>query len=241
MLTTMGIEAGYGYRSVVKNISLKVEQGEIVAIIGSNGAGKSTILLSIVGLARLFKGQIEFMSENITGFPPYKRVERGIVLVPEGRHTIDTMSIYENLLQGSFCRKDTTVVSKDITRMMEIFPILRERRRQLAGTLSGGERQTLAIARGLMAKPKLLLLDEPSLGLSPLLVTEIFHIIDNVHRAGITILLIEQNAYKALQLASQAYVIRAGELIYSGNVQELLGNEEIVKAYLGKRAERQKD
>jgi len=221
----------------LKGVSLHIEEGEIVSLIGANGAGKSTLLNSISGLISSKKGRILLDGKDITNFPPQRIVKEGISLVPEGRQLFAPLSVMDNLLLGAyqrFGRKKTDQIEADIERVFQIFPILKERRKQIAGTLSGGEQQMLAIARALMSKPKFLLLDEPSMGLAPKVAREIFRIILRLREEGVTIFLVEQNARIALQLANRGYVIETGKIVFEGTSEELLGNREIVRAYLGK-------
>ena len=214
-----------------------MEEGEIVALIGANGAGKTTLLNSIAGIISSKKGQILFKDKDITHFPPQQIVKQGISLVPEGRQLFTPLSVMDNLILGAYQRykrKNKDNIEADLDRVFHFFPILRERRKQLAGTLSGGEQQMLAIARALMSKPKLLLLDEPSMGLAPKVVKEIFRIILELQKEGTTIFLVEQNAKMALGIANRGYVIETGRIVIQGSSQELLGNKEIRRAYLGR-------
>ena len=233
MLVVKDIEVYYGAIHALKKLSIKVEQGNIVTLIGANGAGKSTTLKTISGLTRPKTGQIVFKDEDITRTPPEKIVGRGISQVPEGRRIFAAMSVIENLEMGAFLRKDKANIDADIEMVFTRFPRLKERRKQTAGTLSGGEQQMLAIGRALMAKPALMLMDEPSMGLAPLLVKEIFEIIRDINEQGTTILLVEQNAHMALSIADYAYVIETGEIVLQGSASELMHSEEVKKAYLG--------
>ena len=239
MLHVRDLETRYGRVAAVKGISLEVNEGEIVCLIGANGAGKTTTLLSIVGLVPPASGEVKFLGRNLVRRPPEKIVGMGIALVPEGRWILGEMTVHENLLMGAYSRKaDTREIAEDVERVCDTFPVLRERSRQLAGTLSGGEQQMLAIARALMARPRLLLMDEPSLGLAPLLIEEIFRIIRELHARGTTILLVEQNAHQALAVAHRAYVMEVGRIILSGAAAELREHELLKKAYLGVRTGR---
>ncbi|NQS75192.1 MAG: ABC transporter ATP-binding protein, partial [Peptococcaceae bacterium] len=220
MLVVKDIEVYYGAIHALKKLSIKVEQGNIVTLIGANGAGKSTTLKTISGLTRPKTGQIVFKDEDITRTPPEKIVGRGISQVPEGRRIFAAMSVIENLEMGAFLRKDKANIDADIEMVFTRFPRLKERRKQTAGTLSGGEQQMLAIGRALMARPALMLMDEPSMGLAPLLVKEIFEIIKDINEQGTTILLVEQNAHMALSIADYAYVIETGEIVLQGSASE---------------------
>ncbi|HHU17786.1 MAG TPA: ABC transporter ATP-binding protein [Clostridiales bacterium] len=233
MLEINNLNVHYGVIHALKNITLKVDAGEIVTLIGANGAGKTTTLRTISGLIKATSGNILLEGKDLTVLPAPSRVELGISQVPEGRRIFPDMSVYENLELGAFLRKDKASIKKDIDEIFEQFPILGDRRKQMAGTLSGGEQQMLAIGRGLMSKPRILLLDEPSMGLAPLLVREIFNIIQEINRAGTTILLVEQNASMALSIAHRAYVIETGSIVLSGTGEELSKSSEIQKAYLG--------
>jgi branched-chain amino acid transport system ATP-binding protein len=223
----------YGAIEALRGVSLRVEQGEIVTLIGANGAGKSTTLRTISGLQQARSGSIQFNGESITRWPPHRVVASGLVQAPEGRKIFANLTVEENLQLGAFLRKDKDGVRADRERALEFFPRVRERLTQQAGTLSGGEQQMLAIARALVARPKLLMLDEPSLGLAPQLVQTIFQVIREINRAGTTILLVEQNANMALQVANRAYVIEVGEICMEGPAAELAASDEVRKAYLG--------
>jgi branched-chain amino acid transport system ATP-binding protein len=227
VLTLSGIVTYYGEIQALRGISLAVKEGEIVALIGSNGAGKSTTL-------NARSGEILLRGEPINGMPPFEIIKRGIAHCPEGRRLWPDMTVYENLRMGAYLRKDPDEMRSDFENMYSLFPILKDRRSQLAGSLSGGEQQMLAIARALMAKPKLLLLDEPSLGLAPLVVEKVAETIMTLNRAGTTILLVEQNANLALTISSRGYVLQVGKIILSGNSKDLLMNDEVRKVYLGK-------
>lgn len=226
------LSVAYGGIQAVKNVTLDIPKGKIVTLIGSNGAGKSTILRSIAGIVKPKSGNISFCGENITGISPDKIVSRGITLVPEGRRVFPNLTVLENLKIGAYTRKDN--LSDDIEMVYNLFPRLRERHWQLAGTLSGGEQQMLAVGRALMAKPELIMMDEPSLGLAPLVVKDIFSIIERINAEGITVLLIEQNANLALRVCHKAYVLETGNITLEGTGAELLANDKIKEAYLGK-------
>lgn len=233
MLAVKDIDVYYGAIHALKKLSVHVEQGSIVTLIGANGAGKSTTLKTISGLTRPKSGSITFKNEDITRVLPENIVSLGISQVPEGRRIFAAMSVMENLEMGAFLRKNKADINNDIEMVFTRFPRLKERRKQTAGTLSGGEQQMLAIGRALMAKPELLLMDEPSMGLAPLLVKEIFEIIKDINSHGTTILLVEQNAHMALSIADYAYVIETGEIVLQGSARELMHSEEVKKAYLG--------
>lgn len=233
LLHVDNVEAGYGTLRILKDVSFAVGKGEIVTLIGSNGAGKTTVLNTICGIVRARAGKIYLADEDITHLPTNEIAMRGVAHVPEGRKLFTDMTVLENLQMGAFLRRDKPGIRADIDRMYDLFPILRERRLTRAGSLSGGEQQMCAIARGLMAKPKILLLDEPSLGLSPKLVAQIFSIIQDINLHGVTVLLVEQNAHMALKIAHRGYVIATGEVTLTGTGQELLGNEMVKKLYLG--------
>lgn len=233
MLKVDNIDVYYGAIHALKGVSLEVNAGEIVTLIGANGAGKSTLLKTLSGLIRPKSGNIEYEGKSIDKRRVQAIVKDGISHVPEGRRVFPTMSVTENLELGAFLRKDKKGIQKDMEHVFELFPRLYERRKQLAGTLSGGEQQMLAIGRGLMAKPKLLLLDEPSMGLAPLLVKQIFNIIEMINQEGTTILLVEQNANMALSIANRAYVIETGKVVLSGDAKELQTSELVREAYLG--------
>ena len=233
MLEISRLDVYYGVIRALHGISLTVSKGEIVTLIGANGAGKSTTLLAVSGLLRPLAGEVVFEGEDITDMPPHRRVELGIVQVPEGRRVFAEMSVMENLELGAYTRKDKAGIRQDLERVFALFPILAERRKQAAGTLSGGQQQMLAIGRALMARPRLLLMDEPSLGLAPLLVKEIFQTIAEIRSQGVTVLLVEQNAHMALSIADRGYVLETGRITLSGPAKELLANEDVKKAYLG--------
>ena len=233
MLKVENINVYYGAIHALKGISVDVKEGEIVTLIGANGAGKSTILRTISGLLRTKTGNILFEGNSVASMAPEEIVKKGISQVPEGRRIFANMTVEENLELGAYIRSDKPGIRKDIDKVFERFPRLGERRKQIAGTLSGGEQQMLAIGRGLMSQPRLLLLDEPSMGLAPLLVKEIFSIIKEINASGTTILLVEQNANMALSIAHQAYVLETGRITLSGSAKELMESEEVRKAYLG--------
>lgn len=233
MLRVEDINVYYGAIHAIKGISLEVPDGEIVALIGSNGAGKSTTLRTISGLMKPKTGKILYEGQDISGVPAHKIVGMGLCQVPEGRHVFANMTVLENLELGAYLRNDKDGIAKDMQNVFEKFPRLLERKDQLSGTLSGGEQQMLAMGRALMSRPKLLLLDEPSMGLAPLLVKEIFNIIKEINESGTTILLVEQNANMALSIAHKAYVLETGRITLSGTAQELASSEAVRKAYLG--------
>ncbi|MCH3949902.1 MAG: ABC transporter ATP-binding protein [Acidaminococcus sp.] len=233
MLKVKDLNVYYGAIHAVKGISLEVGDGEIVTLIGSNGAGKTTTLQTISGILKPKTGSIEFNGEELVGVPAHKIVGKGLVHVPEGRHVFSNMTVMENLDMGAYLRADKDGIEKDRKKVFELFPRLYERREQMAGTLSGGEQQMLAMGRALMSKPKTLLLDEPSMGLAPLLVKEIFSIIKSIHEQGTTVLLVEQNANMALSIADRAYVLETGRIVLSGTAAEMAASEEVRKAYLG--------
>jgi branched-chain amino acid transport system ATP-binding protein len=233
MLEVKNLQVDYGAIRALSDISFDVQQGEIVALIGANGAGKTTALNAISGLLPVVKGQIIFNEFDIAKAPPHRIVNLGISHVPEGRKVFPRMSVIENLEMGAFTRKDKAGIRKSLQEIFQLFPKLAERKEQMAATLSGGEQQMLAMGRALMAKPSLMLMDEPSMGLAPMLVAEIFRIIEDVNRSGTTILLVEQNANIALTIANRAFVMETGNIIMKGNAKELAVNPGIRKAYLG--------
>lgn len=235
MLRIRALHTYYGHVHALRGVSLDVEEGDIVALIGNNGAGKSTLLNTISGLVRPASGTIEFLGRRIDSLPSDQIVKLGISQAPEGRRVFPRSTVLENLEMGAYTRKDARAVRRDIEAMLERFPILGQRRNQLAGTLSGGEQQMLTIARALMSRPKLMMLDEPSLGLMPTLVKEIFQIIQEIHADGTTILLVEQNARKALAIANRAYVLETGEIVLEGPAEQLRNMDQVRKAYLGER------
>ncbi|WP_313563772.1 ABC transporter ATP-binding protein [Ruminiclostridium cellobioparum] len=233
MLEIKNLDVHFGVIHALKDISLTVNQGEIVTLIGANGAGKTTTLRTISGLKKPTRGSIIFEGRDITSISPQDRVKMGICQVPEGRRVFSTMTVLENLELGAYLRKDKTQISKDLKMVYQRFPILEKRKKQAAGTLSGGEQQMLAMGRALMSSPRMLFLDEPSMGLAPLFVKEIFDIIKSINQAGTTILLVEQNASMALQIAHRAYVMETGSIVLSGTGTQLMQSDEIRKAYLG--------
>jgi branched-chain amino acid transport system ATP-binding protein len=233
MLKVDAINVFYGAIHAIKGCSFHMEKGEIVALIGANGAGKSSTLNTISGLLRPRTGSVAYLDEDITHTPPQNIVRKGVIQVPEGRKIFPRMSVTENLEMGGYIHSDQQLIKQDIESMFKMFPRLGERRKQLGGTLSGGEQQMLAIARGLMAHPTLLLLDEPSMGLAPILVEQIFDIIREINKTGTTILLVEQNAQMALSIADRGYVMETGKIVMEGSAQDLLHDPKIIKAYLG--------
>ena len=233
MLEVKNLSVHYGMIQAVRNVNFKVNEGEIVSLIGVNGAGKSTILKTLSGLIHPSEGEILYLGENIASTSAKKIVEKGLVQVPEGRHVFPGLTVKENLELGAFLRKDKEEIQKDMEAVFERFPILKERKDQDAQTLSGGEQQMLAMGRALMSRPKLLFLDEPSMGLAPIFIREIFKIIQEIQKTGTTVLLIEQNAKMALSISNRAYVLETGSVVLSGTGQELLESDEIQKAYLG--------
>jgi branched-chain amino acid transport system ATP-binding protein len=232
LLQVTGLRVAYGGIQAVKGASFEVRQGELVTLIGANGAGKTTTLKAITGLQAVADGEIQYLGRSIRGQGPWDLVRQGLVMVPEGRGVFGRMTISENLQMGAFVRTDNQVQS-DIENVFGIFPRLKERRNQLAGTMSGGEQQMLAMGRALMARPKLLLLDEPSMGLSPIMVDKIFEVVADIYQRGVTVLLVEQNASRALQLAKRGYVMESGEVTMSGAADELLRDPKVRAAYLG--------
>ena len=232
MLKVTGLKVAYGGIQAVKGVSFEVLQGELVSLIGANGAGKTTTLKAITGTQPVADGGIEFMGRDIKGQGPWDLVKQGLVMVPEGRGTFTRMTITENLQMGAFVRKDKEI-DADIDKVFAIFPRLKERRNQLAGTMSGGEQQMLAMGRALMARPKVLLLDEPSMGLSPIMVDKIFEVVADIHSRGTTVLLVEQNASRALGLANRGYVMDSGEITMAGEAKALLSDPRVRAAYLG--------
>ncbi len=233
VLSLKGIQTRYGQIYALKGISLDVREGEIVTLLGSNGAGKSTTLKTISSLVPACAGKVEFYGKDITNAPPHTIVEMGVIHVPEGRRIFKELSVQENLEMGSFTLKDDAERKRRIERVLELFPALKDRRKQMGGLLSGGEQQMLAIGRALMTDPKVLLLDEPSMGLAPIIVQGIMNIIKQINEEGTTILLVEQNAKAALKLAHRGYVIETGEIVMEGNAEVLSKDDSIVKAYLG--------
>jgi len=239
VLSVEGLEARYGSVAAVKGVSLEVGDGEIVGVLGPNGAGKTTTLLSVIGLVRPAGGRVRFLGRDITGLTPDRVAAAGIGLVPEGRWILASMSVRDNLLLGAYLRRDgDAAVAREIDRVCEIFPILRERQAQRAGTLSGGEQQMLGIARALMSRPRLLMLDEPTWGLAPLVVEEIMRVIERLNQEGTTILLVEQNARQALAVVQRCYVLAVGQVVWSGTPAGLAREPLLIKAYLGAAASR---
>ena len=233
LLELEGVDAFYGRIQALRGVSIKIEKGEIVALIGSNGAGKTTTLRTISGLMHPNSGKITFDSQDITRTRPSRIVELGISQSPEGRRLFPRMSVLDNLFMGAYSRNDKPGITSDMARVFQLFPRLQERRTQIAGTLSGGEQQMLAMGRALMAKPKVLMLDEPSLGLAPILQETIFSIVREINAQGTTVMLVEQNANKALEVANRGYVLESGVIVQTGSGRELLASEEVQKAYLG--------
>lgn len=236
MLKIENVVAGYGHITALKSINLEVPQGSIVSLIGANGAGKSTTMRSIMGLVKPTEGRITFEGKDITSMKTHDIVKAGISLVPEGRQILQDMSVYENLEMGAYIRKDAEI-NDDIKKVFKRFPILDERSYQLGGTLSGGQQQMLAIGRALMARPKLLLLDEPSMGLAPLVVNEIFEVIKEISAEGTTVLLVEQNVRQALKITDYAYVLETGKIVLSGPAEEIRHDPRVMEAYLGGKVE----
>lgn len=233
MLEVKDLHVHYGVIEAIKGISFEVEQGEVIALIGANGAGKTTTLHTITGLIKPTSGNIIFEGKDITKTPGYKIVPMGMAHVPEGRRVFAQMSVYDNLMMGAYTRKDKNEIKENLHMVYERFPRLEERKNQMAGTLSGGEQQMLAMGRALMSQPNIILMDEPSMGLSPIFVNEIFDIIKRVSQSGTTVLLVEQNAKKALSIADRAYVLETGTISLEGNAEELMHNDAVRKAYLG--------
>lgn len=234
MLKISDLKVNYGYVKALKGVNIEVKEGSIVTLLGANGAGKSTTLKAISGQVPASEGDIQFMGNSIKGLSPEKIVSMGIIQCPEGRRIFPQFTVEENLRVGAFSRKKNLKnIGEDYERIYSYFPKLKERKNQVAGTLSGGEQQMLAIARGLMANPKIFLLDEPSLGLAPIVVREIFEIIKEINKAGVTVLLVEQNAYQATRIADYVYVMEIGKITTHGNKEEVINNEEIKKSYLG--------
>jgi branched-chain amino acid transport system ATP-binding protein len=233
MLEARGIEVSYGEFMALRGIDFTVKEGELVTIIGANGAGKSTILRAVMGLVKCRKGQIFFQGEDITLSPPHRRAHLGISLVPEGRKIFPDLTVAENLIMGAYIQNDRKAVQSTMQEAFDLFPVLKERKNQVGKTLSGGEQQMLAIARSLMSRPRVLLMDEVSLGLMPIYVAETFKAIENLHERRVTILLVEQNARKALQAADRGYVLETGEIVLSDQAEKLALNPQVKKAYLG--------
>lgn len=233
MLTVKDLEVYYGVIQAIKGVSFEVNQGEVIALIGANGAGKTTILHTITGLLSPKKGSVIFEGKELTKMPAHKIVSLGMAHVPEGRRVFADLSVYENLRMGAYTRKDKGEIEETLEKVYDRFPRLKERRNQMAGTLSGGEQQMLAMGRALMSKPRIILMDEPSMGLSPIMVNEIFSIIQEVSNSGTTVLLVEQNAKKALAIADRGYVLETGNIVLEGKASDLLNDDSIKKAYLG--------
>ena len=233
LLKVENLEVYYGVIRALKGISFEVNEGEIVTLLGANGAGKTTTMQSIMGLIHPKSGTVTYDGKNITGMPAYKIVKMGMTQVPEGRRIFAELTVYENLLMGAYIESDKAKIKRDIDEIYTIFPRLGERKNQVAGTLSGGEQQMLAMGRAMMSHPRLLMLDEPSMGLSPLLVDQVFDIIKHFHQIGTTILLVEQNATESLSISDRAYVLENGAIAYSGTGKELAESDDIKKAYLG--------
>lgn len=233
MLTVNDLSVYYGHIHALKGVSLEIKEGDVIALIGSNGAGKSTLLNAVSGLVKVSAGDITFLEKGITNGKPDEIVKSGIIHCPEGRRIFGDLTVYENILTGALARKDIKNIKDEADQLMNRFPRLKERRKQLANTLSGGEQQMLAISRSLMGRPKILLLDEPSMGLSPVMVKEVFDIIKQTNNDGITILLVEQNANMALKLSKTAYILESGLMVQSGKSHDLLQSDEVRKAYLG--------
>jgi branched-chain amino acid transport system ATP-binding protein len=233
LLKVTNLKVAYGGIQAVKGVSFEVRQGELVSLIGANGAGKTTTLKAITGTQPVAAGDIEFMGKAIKGQGAWNLVKQGLVMVPEGRGTFTRMTIVENLQMGAFVRNDNAEIAADIDKVFGIFPRLKERAAQLAGTMSGGEQQMLAMGRALMARPKVLLMDEPSMGLSPIMVDKIFEVVNDIHKQGTTVLLVEQNASRALGLANRGYVMESGEVTMNGDAKVLLADPRVRAAYLG--------
>ncbi len=236
LLSVKGLKVAYGGIQAVKGITMQVHEGELVSLIGSNGAGKTTTMKAITGMLGASDGGIEYLGRSTKGRGPWDLVKEGLVMVPEGRGVFARMSITENLLMGAYTRNDAAGIAEDVEKVFGIFPRLRERKSQLAGTMSGGEQQMLAMGRALMARPKVLLLDEPSMGLSPILVDTIFEVVKNVYALGVTIVLVEQNASRALAIADRGYVMESGLLTMEGSGKQLLEDPRVRAAYLGEEA-----
>lgn len=233
MLEVRDLVVNYGAINAIKKISFDVNEGEVVALIGANGAGKTTTLHTVTGLLKAAEGSVKFNGKELLKMPPHKIVEMGMAHVPEGRRIFQQLSVYKNLTLGAFTRKDKNGIEESLSNVYAKFPRLEERKKQIAGTLSGGEQQMLAMGRALMSRPKLVVMDEPSMGLSPLLVGEVFKIIEEIRASGTTVLLVEQNAKKALEIADRAYVLETGKIVLSGDAKQLMNDESVKKAYLG--------
>ena len=233
MLEVRDLEVNYGSINAIKKISFDVNEGEVIALIGANGAGKTTTLHTIKGLLKAKSGSVKFEGKELLKTPPHKIVEMGMAHVPEGRRIFQQLTVYKNLTLGAFTRKDKASIDETLRMVYGKFPRLEERKKQVAGTLSGGEQQMLAMGRALMSKPKIVLMDEPSMGLSPLFVSEVFKIIEEIRASGTTVLLVEQNAKKALEIADRAYVLETGRIVLSGDAKDLMNDDSVKKAYLG--------
>ena len=233
MLEVRDLQVYYGVIQAIKNVSFKVEEGEIIALIGANGAGKTTVLNTITGLIPAKNGEIIYDGEDLKNVPAHKIVAMGLAHVPEGRRVFSQLSVYENLLMGAYTRNDKNEIEDSLQHVFKSFPRLEERKKQMAGTLSGGEQQMLAMGRALMSKPRIVLMDEPSMGLSPILVEEVFDIIQSINKSGTTVLLVEQNAKKALSIADRAYVLETGNIVLAGEAKDIMNDESVKKAYLG--------
>lgn len=233
MLSIKDLQVYYGVIQAIKGISFEVNEGEIIALIGANGAGKTTILHTVSGLIPAKSGSVQFEGKELTKTAPHKIVQMGMAHVPEGRRVFQELTVFENLKLGAYTRKDKAEIDRSLKMVYERFPRLEERKKQVAGTLSGGEQQMLAMGRALMSSPKIILMDEPSMGLSPLLVSEIFDIIKSINESGTTVLLVEQNAKKALSIADRAYVLETGNIVLEGGAKDLMNDDSIKKAYLG--------
>ena len=233
MLEVRDLEVNYGSINAIKKISFDVNEGEVIALIGANGAGTTTTLHTITGLLKAKSGSVKFEGKELLKTPPHKIVEMGMAHVPEGRRIFQQLTVYKNLTLGAFTRKDKASIDETLRMVYGKFPRLEERKKQVAGTLSGGEQQMLAMGRALMSKPKIVLMDEPSMGLSPLFVSEVFKIIEEIRASGTTVLLVEQNAKKALEIADRAYVLETGRIVLSGDAKDLLNDDSVKKAYLG--------
>lgn len=233
MLEVKNLQVYYGVIQAIKNVSFRVEEGEIIALIGANGAGKTTILRTITGLITAKQGEVLYGGVNLQKIPAHKIVSMGLAHVPEGRRVFSQLTVYDNLLMGAYTRQDKDKIDDTLKNVFKRFPRLEERKNQMAGTLSGGEQQMLAMGRALMSNPKIVLMDEPSMGLSPILVEEVFDIIKSINKSGTTVLLVEQNAKKALSIANRAYVLETGNIVLEGDANKLLNDESVKKAYLG--------
>ncbi|TAH71168.1 MAG: ABC transporter ATP-binding protein [Anaerolineaceae bacterium] len=233
MLEVRDLQVYYGVIQAIKNVNFKVDEGEIIALIGANGAGKTTILHTITGLITPKQGEILYEGADLKKAPAHKIVSMGLAHVPEGRRVFSQLTVHENLLMGAYTRSDKNEIEDTLLHVFKRFPRLEERRNQMSGTLSGGEQQMLAMGRALMSKPRIILMDEPSMGLSPILVEEVFDIIKSINKSGTTVLLVEQNAKKALSIAHRAYVLETGNIVLEGDAKELMNNESVKKAYLG--------